>query len=282
MKSSSNLFPVELVSAEHRAHYYEDLYSLKPNKSDDKSVEIALLHLHTQKQSTSAPSVLFIHDAFHSHWQWMDNGENESAILSLLKSGFDIWLMDWRNHGSSKKNRQVALNTVEEMANHDLSSVFAFIREKNNGNLSVCAKGYGAQMSLLALQESAIAKQYFLVDTKSFLPKFRFFFPLTKLFSRLKLLGKTHIVGNGSEVEPAEFFVHQLGYHGWLGLFGNNQLDACRRGIRHRAADIMWLCSQRRSERAAKRLTGNQSRIARVDPRKYMRDVVALITSQSI
>jgi hypothetical protein len=45
MQSSSNLFPVALISAERRGDLSEDVYRLKPGNSPDWSVEIAVTRL---------------------------------------------------------------------------------------------------------------------------------------------------------------------------------------------------------------------------------------------
>ena len=45
MQSSSDLFPVALMSAEFRGDLSEDVYRLKPSNSPDFSVELALTRL---------------------------------------------------------------------------------------------------------------------------------------------------------------------------------------------------------------------------------------------
>ena len=46
MQSSSNLFPVALISAERRGDLSEDVYRLKPGNSPDASVEpVSYTHL---------------------------------------------------------------------------------------------------------------------------------------------------------------------------------------------------------------------------------------------
>lgn len=279
MKSSSQLFPVELVSAEYREHFYEDLYSLKPNKSHDKSVEIALLHLHAAKDASATRSVLFIHDAFQSHWQWMDNGANEAVIEALLKSGYSIWLMDWRAHGSSKKNREMSLNTISDMATHDLTSVVEFIEEKSHGELSIVAKGYGALMVLHALETLTRIRRFLLIDSKSVLPPRRSWLPFYRLRKRLKLIGRQTVAGNGSEWESAALFMEPLKYAGVFGLLHRARLQNQVAPIRQRAANIIWVCSKRSSEWRAKRLTKDQARIFKQAAASELSDIQQLIAS---
>ena len=45
MQSSSNLFPVALISAERRGDLSEDVYRLKPGNSPDGTVELAVTRL---------------------------------------------------------------------------------------------------------------------------------------------------------------------------------------------------------------------------------------------
>ena len=55
MQSSSQLFPVQLVSAEVIGSLVEDIYLLKPNNSADRSVELAVTRLSkNQKHGSSS------------------------------------------------------------------------------------------------------------------------------------------------------------------------------------------------------------------------------------
>ena len=45
MQSSSNLFPVALISAERRGDLSEDVYRLTPGNSPDGTVELAVTRL---------------------------------------------------------------------------------------------------------------------------------------------------------------------------------------------------------------------------------------------
>jgi len=283
LKSSSQLFPVELVSADVRNDYFQDLYSLKPNNSQDKSVEIALLHLHLRKDSSMQKQVLFVHDAFNSHWQWMDNGPAQKLIDDLLSAGVSVWLMDWRGHGSSRKNKKYTLNTIDEMAQWDLPSVTAFIQEKNKNSLQIVAKGYGAQMALKALPQLGGVEQFFFVDAESVVPTRLFWLPGVRLLKWIMLIGKQWVRGDGDEPEPVSFFRAPLKQGGWISLFNKktslNELLEFYQSIAHR---IVWICSARKYEVKARRLTKKQSRVNRVAFNQILNEIGKLISSQSV
>lgn len=279
MKSSSGLFPVELVSAEHRDSYYEDLYSLKPNNSADKSVEIALLHLHAEQHKTRRDAMLFIHDAFHSHWQWMDNGVNQQAIMELLTGAYDIWLMDWRAHGSSKKNLMSANNTIAEMAQYDLTAVLAFMREQGSTQLTLVGQGYGAQMALWNMALLPEVQRYFFFDGYSIAPQRRFYIPLVKALAMLKLVSKTHIAGAGSEPEPVGFFYHQFRQQGLPVIWQRKAMQERKQAVVAQAEKITWLCSRRTFETWAKRLLGPRANLVGVKKDTFMPRLLELVAS---
>jgi hypothetical protein len=71
MQSSSNLFPVALISAERRGDLSEDVYRLKPANSPDGTVELAVtrLGLADVAQSRGMPVVL-LHGSFSNRRFW--------------------------------------------------------------------------------------------------------------------------------------------------------------------------------------------------------------------
>ena len=79
MQSSSDLFPVALISAERRGDLSEDVYRLKPGNSPDWSVEIAVTRLGMADDSAPrGVPVILLHGSFPigasgSHpkaWAW--------------------------------------------------------------------------------------------------------------------------------------------------------------------------------------------------------------------
>ena len=265
MKSSSELFPVELVSAEHRGTYFEDLYSVKHNRSHDRSVEVAVLHLHAAKDNSGSDAFLFVHDVFESHWQWMDDGPNQQVIASLLNEGYSIWLFDWRGHGSSKTNRDVHSNTLSEMAATDLPAVVAFIQEKSRGgNLSVVSAGYGAQMVLRALPQIDSVAKFAFVNAQCLKPSRRYWLPFIRFYKRGRLLGRKWVTNREGEHEPASLFVELLKEAAWFSRYRRKQLKPLIEEVQQRSHRIFWLCTSARFERKAHRLLGTKARTHRV------------------
>jgi pimeloyl-ACP methyl ester carboxylesterase len=279
LKSSSQLFPVELVSAEHRDGYFEDLYSLKPNRSQDKTVEIALLHLHASAQTSSNKAILFVHDAFSTHWQWMDGGDTEAAIMDLLETGYSVWLMDWRAHGSSKKNRSPWLNSIEEMAQEDLIPVVEFMEEKQQIDIAIASKGYGSRMVLHALPYLNQVKRTVLIDAQSILPSIKYWIPLYRFKKLLPLMGKGFIYSKNGEAENKVLFKSHVWKGGILGFFTSRGERALALEIRKHSANLVWVCTQKRFEWRARRISKDQSRIQRLSFHEAMRNLSKLITS---
>src|SRR5690606_19839690 len=71
MQSSSELFPVALVSAELRGDLSEDVYLLKPNNSPDCSVELALTRVgQAGAEGVRGVPVVLLHGSFSNRRFW--------------------------------------------------------------------------------------------------------------------------------------------------------------------------------------------------------------------
>ncbi|RML86303.1 Esterase/lipase/thioesterase protein, partial [Pseudomonas savastanoi] len=65
MQSSSQLFPVALISAERRGDLVEDVYRLKPANSPDPSVELVVTRLGLVDQpDVRGIPVILLHGSF--------------------------------------------------------------------------------------------------------------------------------------------------------------------------------------------------------------------------
>ena len=105
MQSSSNLFPVALISAERRGDLSEDVYRLKPGNSPDGTVELAVtrLGLADAPESRGIP-VILLHGSFSNRRFWYSpKGIGLGAYLA--RQGFDVWVPEMRGHGLSKRNQ---------------------------------------------------------------------------------------------------------------------------------------------------------------------------------
>lgn len=131
MQSSSNLFPVALISAERRGDLSEDVYRLKPGNSPDWSVEIAVTRLGMADDSVSrGVPVILLHGSFSNRRFWFSpKGLGLGAYLTRL--GFDVWIPEMRGHGLSQRNEDYRRNRVADYARYDLPAIAAFVREQS-------------------------------------------------------------------------------------------------------------------------------------------------------
>ena len=129
MQSSSNLFPVALISAERRGDLSEDVYRLKPGNSPDWSVEIAVTRLGMA--DASAPRgvpVILLHGSFSNRRFWFSpKGLGLGAYLTRL--GFDVWIPEMRGHGLSQRNLAYRHNRVSDYVRYDLPAIADFVRD---------------------------------------------------------------------------------------------------------------------------------------------------------
>lgn len=136
MKSSSNLFPVSLQQACLWDDLSEDIYLIKHNDSEDKSVEIALSRLGRAdvKVKYGFPIIL-LHGSFSNKGFWLSS-KGKGFARHLVECGFDVWMMELRGHGHSPINDKYLKNTVEDYVKQDLPAVQAFV-EENTGQIPI-------------------------------------------------------------------------------------------------------------------------------------------------
>ena len=131
MQSSSNLFPVTLISAERRGDLSEDVYRLKPANSPDPSVELAVTRLGmADEPAMRGVPVILLHGSFSNRRFWFSpKGLGLGAYLARL--GFDVWIAEMRGHGLSRRNQNYRKNRVADYARYDLPAIGAFVREQS-------------------------------------------------------------------------------------------------------------------------------------------------------
>lgn len=155
MKSSSEQYPVALMHTEMWMAFSEDVYLLKTNNSDDKTVELALTRLYDPaKLSDDSPVYVLIHDTFENRNRWMR--EHETLLCYLLERGADLWLLEMRGHGLSPKNRGYQENNLNDIAAFDLPAVQAFVNELNPGIQRWVGAGEGALAILRAVEAKTL------------------------------------------------------------------------------------------------------------------------------
>jgi pimeloyl-ACP methyl ester carboxylesterase len=233
MQSSSELFPVALMSAELRNDLSEDVYRLKPGNSPDVSVELALtrLGLPGSEYARGVP-VILLHGSFSNRRFWY----SPRAIglgAHLARCGFDVWIAEMRGHGLSPRNQHYKANRVSDYARYDLPAIAAFVREQTAltphwighslGGTTLAAALGGhylneQDVASVALFGSQISRVYWPLKM-----------PPVEWAGRLLLKPFAHISGSrlkrGPEDEPIGLVQESLRWHGLFGRFGDKKSD---------------------------------------------------------
>lgn len=163
MQSSSQLFPVQLVSAEVIGSLVEDIYLLKPNNSADRSVELAVTRLSkNQKHGSSSQGhgqpIILLHGAFSNRRHWL-SAEGEGVAAFLVDAGYDVWLPEMRGHGLSPVNHDFANNTLANVIEYDIPAIHKFVVEQTKKDVTYIAEEMGGFSILGALALGAVDQQ---------------------------------------------------------------------------------------------------------------------------
>lgn len=233
MQSSSELFPVALVSAELRGDLSEDVYLLKPNNSPDPSVELALTRLGPAgAEGVRGEPVVLLHGSFANRRFWYSpKGVGLGAYLA--RAGYDVWIAEMRGHGLSPRNQAYRHNSVAQYVRYDLPAIAAFIAEQTGqaahwighslgGTTLAAALGGGYlgddRVRSAALFGSQISRIYWPLKL-----------PPLEWGGRLLLKGLPYISGRrmkqGPEDEPIGIALESLRWHGLFGRFGDRERD---------------------------------------------------------
>lgn len=131
MQSSSQLFPVALISAERRGDLVEDVYRLKPANSPDPSVELVVtrLGLVDQPDMRGIP-VILLHGSFSNRRFWY-SPKGIGLGPYLARAGYDVWIPEMRGHGLSARNQNYRANCVADYARFDVPAIAAFVCEQS-------------------------------------------------------------------------------------------------------------------------------------------------------
>ena len=232
MKSSSALFPVSLLKADLYEDLTEDIYLVKHNRDDDRTVEIALTRLGKLDKPHSGQPVILVHGSFSNRSFWTSPKQSRLANY-LLTQGFDVWLMEHRGHGFSPYNRDFQNNTMSRYVEYDLPAIQEFVIEQTDDSPVWVGHSLGGQMIA-----SAIAAQVFKQQPKAAV------LAGTRLFGRPKylclpgvgLLLKAWIrfkdgldgrrIGIGPEEEPAGILTEYFSRLDWFGRWQTKNTSA--------------------------------------------------------
>nr|WP_286946449.1 alpha/beta fold hydrolase [Pseudomonas sp. UBA6718] len=232
MQSSSELFPVALVSAELRGDLSEDVYRLKPGNSPDFTVELAVTRLGLAGQENPGVPVILLHGSFSNRRFWY-SPRGIGLGPHLARAGFDVWIAEMRGHGLSPRNQAYKHNSVADYARYDLPAIAAFVREQTAqaphwvghslGGTTLAAALGG---SYLGAEEAASAALFGTQISRIYWP---LKVPPVEWGSRLLLKGFHHISGarfkRGPEDEPIGLALESLRWHRLFGRFGDAERD---------------------------------------------------------
>ncbi|EQM68371.1 alpha/beta fold hydrolase [Pseudomonas tohonis] len=233
MQSSSDLFPVALISAELRGDITEDVYRLKPGNSPDSSVELVLtrLGLVGHEEQRGVP-VLLLHGSFSNRRFWY-SPKCLGLGPHLARAGFDVWIAEMRGHGLSPRNQDYRRNRVADYARYDLPAIAAFVREQAGqvphwighslGGITLVAALGGhylgeEEAASVALFGSQISRVYWPLKVPPVEWGGRF------LLKRLAVLSGPGLK-RGPEDEPIGIGLESLRWHGLFGRFGDAERD---------------------------------------------------------
>ncbi|MCU9948860.1 alpha/beta fold hydrolase [Pseudomonas sp. PDM13] len=233
MQSSSDLFPVALISAELRGDITEDVYRLKPGNSPDSSVELVLtrLGLVGHEEQRGEPVVL-LHGSFSNRRFWY-SPKCLGLGPHLARAGFDVWIAEMRGHGLSPRNQDYRRNRVADYARYDLPAIGAFVREQAGqvphwighslGGITLAAALGGHYLgeedaASVALFGSQISRVYWPLKVPPVEWGGRF------LLKRMAVLSGPGLK-RGPEDEPIGIGLESLRWHGLFGRFGDAERD---------------------------------------------------------
>lgn len=231
MQSSSNLFPVALISAERRGDLIEDVYRLKPGNSPDFSVELAVTRLGlVASPDVRGVPVILLHGSFSNRRFWYSpKGVGLGAYLA--RAGFDVWIPEMRGHGLSARNQAYRHNRVADYARYDLPAIAAFVREQSGQIAHWIGHSLGGTTLAAALgghylgvEQAASVALFGSQITRNFWP---LKIPPVQWTSRLLLKRFEHFSGprfkRGPEDEPMGVILESLRWRGLFGFFGDRK-----------------------------------------------------------
>src|SRR5690606_19603374 len=151
MRSSSQLFPVALVSAELVQDLAEDVYSLKPDRSADTSVRLSLTRVTVQGETIGRrPSVVLLHGAFQNRGLWLTL-DAQGLAAYLARQGYDVWLPELRGHVLTPRNQAYEQTRVVDFWKDDLPAINDFIVEQTGSHPVWIGHGWSAAVIATAL-----------------------------------------------------------------------------------------------------------------------------------
>lgn len=233
MQSSSELFPVALISAELRGDLSEDVYLLKPNNSPDSSVELALTRVGAGgAEAARGVPVVLLHGSFSNRRFWYSpKGIGLGAYLA--RAGFDVWIAEMRGHGLSPRNEGYRDNKVAQYVRYDLPAIAAFIFEQTGQAAHWIGHSLGGVILAAALGggylEQSRARSAALFGSQISRTYWPLKIPPVEWGARLLLRAFPYLSGRrlkrGPEDEPIGLALETLRWLRLFGRFGDGEQD---------------------------------------------------------
>ena len=250
MQSSSDLFPVALISAERRGDLIEDVYRLKPANSPDLTVELAVTRLgQVTNSDVRGVPVILLHGSFSNRRFWYSpKGIGLGAYLA--RAGFDVWIAEMRGHGLSARNSAYRHNCVADYARYDLPAIGAFVHEQSGQAPHWIGHSLGGTTLAAGLSgqylESALVASVALFGSQVTRGWWPLKVPPLNGLARLLLKRFVHISGprykRGPEDEPIGVILETMRWHALLGRFGHKKEDWWT-GLKHIEVPILCVAA---------------------------------------
>lgn len=249
MQSSSQLFPVALISAERRGDLVEDVYRLKPANSPDPSVELVVTRLGLVDQpATRGAPVILLHGSFSNRRFWY-SPKGIGLGPYLARAGYDVWIPEMRGHGLSSRNQNYRANCVADYARFDLPAIGAFVVEQSGQAPHWIGHSLGGTTLAAALggqylgpQNAASVALFGSQVSRSYWP---LKIPPLQWSARLLLRSFTHVSGprfkRGPEDEPIGLVLESLRCTGCSGALASVTIAGGRGLATFRCPSLQWL-----------------------------------------
>lgn len=105
-------------------------------------------------------AVLLVHGGFSSHTVWLRGGSRNAGLAVFLSAaGYDVWLADWRSHGSAGREPRPHTWHFEDTITQDAPVLASYVRDVTGGAPPVWVGhsiGGAIGLALLARQPDAL------------------------------------------------------------------------------------------------------------------------------